>query len=359
MQGGDLILQRRKVRALKKQRPDLAVPAGWYRPGVHVWWGYDNAIELAFMPSGETIGTMTYFINPQGGMRDALMHWLKEACIQNLWMSSGGSLQIDRRPHAGNDENGPCCSFRCDAVPWIGFGKEFNGNLFTAEFNTGRVMRYRITLKVLRTVLLTNHLSRQQSSDIHLTDVLEDADGSMLVLNTGGWFIAGCPLSVVAKVDVQGGIFRIRKKGAERMEDALGHTLHLQSLSAESLAEQCNDQRSAVRDNVIERLVEIGEHAVAPIRNSLLGSDNEELRAAGVFALYRINTPNALREVRTALGDPSAMVRTSAARVLGLSKDIEAVDKLIEIVQKTNIRFAGRRLRHCGRLVTTVQLGRC
>jgi len=41
-------------------------------------------------------------------------------------------------------------------------------------------------------------------SDLHLTDVLEDADGSMLVLNTGGWFIAGCPLSRVAKLDVLG-----------------------------------------------------------------------------------------------------------------------------------------------------------
>lgn len=41
-------------------------------------------------------------------------------------------------------------------------------------------------------------------SDIHLTDVLQDADGSLLVVNTGGWFITGCPLSRVAKLDVHG-----------------------------------------------------------------------------------------------------------------------------------------------------------
>src|SRR5690606_29610306 len=39
--------------------------------------GFDNAIEIAFMPSGETIGTMTYFVDPQGGFRDALMHWVE------------------------------------------------------------------------------------------------------------------------------------------------------------------------------------------------------------------------------------------------------------------------------------------
>src|SRR5690606_11362549 len=38
--------------------------------------GFDNAIEIAFMPAGETIGTMTYFTDPQGGFRDALMHWV-------------------------------------------------------------------------------------------------------------------------------------------------------------------------------------------------------------------------------------------------------------------------------------------
>ena len=39
--------------------------------------GYDNAIELVFMPSGDTIGTMTYFVDPRDGVRDALMHWVE------------------------------------------------------------------------------------------------------------------------------------------------------------------------------------------------------------------------------------------------------------------------------------------
>jgi len=39
--------------------------------------GFDNSIEIAFMPSGETFGTMTYFVDPQGGYRDGLMHWVE------------------------------------------------------------------------------------------------------------------------------------------------------------------------------------------------------------------------------------------------------------------------------------------
>lgn len=36
------------------------------------------------MPSGETIGSMTYFIEPQAGMRDAIMHWVEGGFIQSI-----------------------------------------------------------------------------------------------------------------------------------------------------------------------------------------------------------------------------------------------------------------------------------
>ena len=38
--------------------------------------GFDNPVELIFMSTGETIGTMTYFQDPANGQRDALMHWV-------------------------------------------------------------------------------------------------------------------------------------------------------------------------------------------------------------------------------------------------------------------------------------------
>ena len=297
--------------------------------------GYDNAIELVFMPSGESLGTMTYFIDPQAGMRDALMHWVEGGVYPK-------PLDVIRQDHYKlTGDLMPVMTKMARVAPsglmryrGLAFGKEYGGNLFAAEFNTGRIMHYRITPEGATYKTVGEPFITSTVSDIHLTDVLEDADGSMLVLNTGGWFIAGCPLSVVAKLDVHGGIYRIKKNGSDRMEDPWGHKLDLSSLSVERLVEHGKDPRPAIRDKVIERLIEIGEPAVGPIRNSLLASENEETRAAGVFALYRISTPNALKEVRAALSDTSTVVRISAARALGLSKDKEAVDKLMEIVQK-------------------------
>jgi len=38
--------------------------------------GFDNPVELIFQPTGETIGTMTYFQDARDGQRGALLHYI-------------------------------------------------------------------------------------------------------------------------------------------------------------------------------------------------------------------------------------------------------------------------------------------
>ena len=304
--------------------------------------GFDNSIELAFMPSGETVGTMTYFIDPQAGLRDAIMHWVEggtypknNPVIEKDKFILTGDLMPVMNKMARVAPSG-IMRYRGNTM-----GKENQGSLFSAEFNTGRIMRHKViadgaTYKTADEPFVTSNVQ-----DMHLTDVLEDADGSMLVVNTGGWFILGCPLSRVAKLDVPGGIYRIRKTGAAKVNDPWGTQLNLKSMAVPGLIAATKDPRIAVRDHAIELLISKGEAAVLPIKNSLLKSASEEMRAAGIFALSRIATPNAMIGVRSGLIDPSAVVRTSAARALGLAKDKLSVDKLMELVQKD--RFAVRR----------------
>ena len=304
--------------------------------------GFDNSIELAFMPSGETVGTMTYFIEPQAGLRDAIMHWVEggtypknNPVIEKDKFILTGDLMPVMNKMARVAPSG-IMRYRGNTM-----GKEYQGSLFSAEFNTGRIMRHKViadgaTYKTADEPFVTSNVQ-----DMHLTDVLEDADGSMLIVNTGGWFILGCPLSRVAKLDVPGGIYRIRKTGAAKVNDPWGTQLNLKSMAVPALVAATKDPRIAVRDHAIELLISKAEAAVLPIKNSLLKSASEEMRAAGIFALSRIGTPNAMIGVRSGLIDPSAVVRTSAARALGLAKDKLSVDKLMELVQKD--RFAVRR----------------
>ncbi len=49
--------------------------------------------------------------------------------------------------------------------------------------------------------------------DFHPTHLIEDADGSLLVVDTGGWYKLCCPTSQLGKPDVMGAIYRVRRIG--------------------------------------------------------------------------------------------------------------------------------------------------
>src|SRR5690606_26569270 len=80
-----------------------------------------------------------------------------------------------------------------------GLGDDYDGNLFSAVFNTGKITRHRITPVGATFKTEEEDFMTSENPDTHPTDVLQDADGSLLVVITGGWFIEGCPLSRVAK----------------------------------------------------------------------------------------------------------------------------------------------------------------
>ena len=296
--------------------------------------GFDNAIEIAFMPSGETIGTMTYFVNPQGGYRDALMHWVEGgvypkplAVIQEDKLKLTGPLMPVMSKTA---RVAPSGLMRLKGDLW---GKEYNGNLFSAEFNTGRVMRHVVTSQGASYVTTDTPFMTSSVADSHPTDVLQDADGSMLVVVTGGWFIEGCPLSRVAKPEVPGGIYRIRRKGSHAAADAWGKRIDWHKQSPAQLSSLLSDKRPAVRSRAAETLILEGNKAIPLFKKHIQTAPDQEAKLEALFALSRIETPEALASVRGYLLSKQPGLRTAAARVLGLAKDGQSTDLLMKIVQ--------------------------
>src|SRR5438874_3438408 len=96
--------------------------------------GFDNPVELAFLPTGETFGTMTYFQDPRDGQRDALMHWVwggvypKPFSVVSEFKRTGDLMPVmtkfARIAPAG------LAIYRGTS-----FGPAFQGNLFSAQFN--------------------------------------------------------------------------------------------------------------------------------------------------------------------------------------------------------------------------------
>jgi putative membrane-bound dehydrogenase-like protein len=293
--------------------------------------GFDNPVELTFLPTGETIGTMTYFQDPANGQRDALMHWVWGGVYPKWYrVVSEFKLTGDLMPVMTKFARiAPAGLLR-----YVGaaFGDSYRGNLFSAQFNPHRVQRHVMHREGATFRTDDEDFLTSSDPDFHPTDVMEDADGSMLVLDTGAWFINGCPISRVAKPEIKGGIYRISKVGAPKVEDARGESLKLSDKQPADLVPYMEDPRLAVREQVQELLVNRGAASIEPLKTAGKKLQSYEARAAAVWALYRIGTPDAEAAVRDGLHDSDFRVRMAAARAVGMARDAKAVERLREMV---------------------------
>jgi len=74
-----------------------------------------------------------------------------------------------------------------------GFPLEVRGNLFSAQHNTRKIVRHRLTPKGSSYAVENFDFVTTDDSDVHFSDVLEDADGSLVLLDTGSWYVQHCP----------------------------------------------------------------------------------------------------------------------------------------------------------------------
>jgi putative heme-binding domain-containing protein len=293
--------------------------------------GMDNPVEVAFLRTGEMFGTLTFYSEPVGGRRDALVHWVEggvypkvHECLKEFTRS--GPLLPALRHWPAVAPSGLMLvrgrAIRDDAV----------GELVTAQFNTACVQRHPIH-RDGATFRVTDHdLLRSTAPDFHPTDVLEDGDGSVLVVDTGGWFRRGCPRSVIAKPDVLGAIYRVRAKDAPRVADPWGRAIAWPLGTPRQLVELLGDRRFAVRDRAVAELARRGDAAVALLAQALATAANNETRVQAVWALAMIGTPTSATAVRRGLEDANADVRIAACRAAGLARDREAQMRLAEMV---------------------------
>jgi putative membrane-bound dehydrogenase-like protein len=289
--------------------------------------GFDNPVELVFTPAGETIGTMTYFQDPANGQRDALLHYV-EGGVYPKWYPVVSEFKQTGELMPVMTKFARIAPAGLEQYRGAAFGAQYEGNLFSAQFNPHRVQRHILFREGATFRTEDSDFLTSRDPDFHPTDVIEDADGSMLVLDTGAWFIHGCPISRVAKPEIKGSIYRIRRTGSPELSDPRGARLNLAAMPLPAVAKLLADPRPAVRDRAVEFLVEKGDAAVSALAAERAGARSYAARAAAVFALFRIGSAGALAQVRTALQDPDFRVRVAAARCAGMAIDREAVGRL-------------------------------
>ena len=217
--------------------------------------GMDNPVDVVFLPDGERIFTTTFLVHPGNGRgdRDGLLHAVYGGVYGKEW----GTLE--GHPRTGEVMPVLChmgaaapCGLTC--YESTVFGDEFYGNLFACQFNKHKVSRHMLTPKGATYESADSDFVVSDNSDFHPTDVLEDADGSLLIVDTGGWYKLCCPTSQLHKPDILGAIYRVRKVGAKQIDDPRGLKIEWNVLSAAQLFDLAKDPRPAVRQRASNAL---------------------------------------------------------------------------------------------------------
>jgi putative membrane-bound dehydrogenase-like protein len=302
---------------------------------VHCGGGMDNPVEVCFTDVGEMIGTMTFY-NPDKQRHDALMHFVhggvyprKHACTSEFKRT--GELM----PALSLFDVVAPSGVMCYRGPQ--FGALYLGNVFSTQFNTHKVVRHVLSRDGATFRSVDFDFLTSSSPDFHPTDVLEDADGSLLVIDTGGWFRIGCPTSQVAKPEIKGGIYRVRRADAPHADDPRGLKMAWTDVTSGELAARLNDPRPAVRDRAVEALAQRGDSATPALAAVLSGPSRTKqsqavARRNAVWTLVRIDARGARAALRDALADPDESVRQAAAYCAGTVKDADAIGRLKRIL---------------------------
>lgn len=293
--------------------------------------GMDNPVEVAFTPEGEPFATVDILIGRpsridaiiyaiEGGAfpyYEPVLHEFKRtgdllpAVSQLGWVAPAGLMR-----------------YRGGA-----FGADYRDNLFSAQFNMRRVQRHPLSREGAAFQLRNEDFLVSINPDFHPTDVLEDADGSLLVVDTGGWFRIGCPTSQVAKPEVKGAIYRVRRTDAVPPADPYGRELAWDRLAPAELARLLHDPRFAVRDRAVDRLARQVPRSLPALRE-VIGDRGRpaDARRNAVWALARGEDPGAHAVLCQALRDADLSVRLAAAHAVGLNRISAAVQPLMVMV---------------------------
>lgn len=185
----------------------------------------DNPVEVDFTPAGDIIGVQNlYYSQPRG---DTIVHWLYGGVYERadqMKAIEGLTRTLEHMPvmyNFGHVAVSGCCFWRnypsttANREPATGNQQPGTLNFLVTHFNTQRLVRMELTPDGATYKAVENEFLKLHNPDIHFTDVLEDPrDGSLLLIDTGGWFRIGCPSSLMAKADILGAVYRIKPKKA-------------------------------------------------------------------------------------------------------------------------------------------------
>lgn len=300
--------------------------------------GMDNPIEIAFTPGGQRMITCTYIQAPGAPRDDGILH----AIYGGVYPKD--IAPIYEFPWTGPDVLTPLTTF--GAISPAGLmcyesrfmGDEFRGNLFSAHFNGHRIVRTQLKPNGSAYGAINGELFGCDNVEFHPTEVMEDADGSLIVIETGGWYRNCCPSSTFYRPDVDGAIYRIRHRDAKPVIDPLGNRISWTSLDKSQAIELLSDSRPVVRRRAIETLAKLGLDSLPALAAVIdRPKENEETKLAAIWTAVRIDDKQSLAVLQRGLRQPEEHVRQAALSAISLKRDPFAFDLLVPMLESASL----------------------
>jgi len=273
--------------------------------------GMDNPVEVAFTPAGEPLVCTNLILNSPRhdgilfGLEGAVYPYDVRAVKELKW--TGQYLPI-------MGELGWVAVSSLVRHDHPGWGPEYMNKYFTADFNTHNVRAHTIIRSGASFTLKSEPFLTCNHPDFHPTGLVNAPDGSMILVDTGGWFRNGCPTSQIAKPEVEGGLYRIRIKDPVPQPNSNRSTL---------------DAVWALGRNLNDRLDPDTQLAIRKHLDSFIL--DATLTALRFIGQYR--DTEATEAVIKLLEHEHPAVRREAAQTLGRLKSTDAVVPLVKALE--------------------------
>ncbi|MFN9721187.1 MAG: PVC-type heme-binding CxxCH protein [Planctomycetota bacterium] len=291
--------------------------------------GMDNPVNVAFLKNGERFLSCTFFQHPEAGLRDGLIH--------TIYGGVYGKKHDSIYAHPMTGDVMPVLNHQGAAAPCgliagseVLFGGGFDQHLFACYFNLHKVVNHQLIPSGPTYTTEDSDLLSCDHPDFHPTDVFEDADGSLLIVDTGGWYKVCCPTSQLAKPDVLGAVYRVRRKEAPKVTDPEGMEIPWVSLDHAGLATLLADNRLFVQRRAAAELRKRGAAAELVLAEIVKSHKSAAVRLRAVWTLAGMERLSS-DALQTAIIDVDATIRQAAAHILGLHRDRNAVPALLKL----------------------------
>jgi putative membrane-bound dehydrogenase-like protein len=333
--------------------------------------GMDNPVELAITPEGERFFTSTFLQHPAGGKRDGIAHAIyggrygkENDALNNHW-STGGLLPI--MTHLGPAAPSGLALLESpnllqDSALRTPADQAPLQTLIAAQFNLQEISLHRLVPQSASFRTEDQTLLATDWVQFHPTDILEDADGSLLVFDTGGWYDLCCPSLATDQWVAAGGFYRLTSEStrasrktntalpqstAEALKQLITTSAWQKRNTSDWLVTQAQTSTPELirqlsepqhplrhRQELLWLLCRIGDTASRKAIVNQLQSSEPGLRAAAAMAIAVHRWPEAIALHAAIAKETEPATTRSMAEALGRVGNRESIAPLMETIQR-------------------------